>query len=87
MEKSDLVDILKRADAEVVFTKVDGTERVMQCTLRESFLKEVLGESYNKTPTKKENDAVLAVFDLEKRAWRSIRLDSIKEIQYNISSI
>jgi hypothetical protein len=30
---TNLKDILKRADLEIVFTKVDGTERVMKCTL------------------------------------------------------
>jgi hypothetical protein len=61
----------------VTFEKKDGTERVMNCTLQVSIVPQVNTES-----TRKENDDVVAVWDLEKDAWRSFRVDSIKSVEY-----
>ena len=58
----------------VKFIKNDGSVREMICTLLES-----LAIPYEKKTDKQkpENDEVLAVWDVEKHAWRSFRLDSI----------
>jgi len=62
----------------VIFTKVDGTERHMRCTLMEEYLPEHNSEDNKKV--RKENPDVVAVWDLDKNAWRSFRVDSVKEI-------
>lgn len=65
----------------VVFTKTDGTERTMKCTLDPSILpKQEIKEGA--TP-KKQNDSVLAVYDIEVQGWRSFRLKSVKEVVIN----
>ncbi len=61
----------------VTFEKKDGTERVMNCTLQVSIVPQVDAES-----TRKGNDNVVAVWDLDKDAWRSFRVDSIKSVEY-----
>lgn len=65
-------------DIVVTFTKKDGTERVMRCTLREDAI-----PVYEKKTegTKEKNDDVFAVFDLDQRGWRSFRWDSVTGIR------
>lgn len=60
----------------VVFVKKDGTERKMKCTLRGDMIPapRETTESAQKRTRSEEN---LAVWDLEKEAWRSFRYDSI----------
>jgi hypothetical protein len=79
MKKSEIQKILRDRVATVTFTKTDGTQRVMKCTLKESSIPvahQPKGES-----TRKENDNVLAVFDVEKEGWRSFAMDSIINVQ------
>mgnify|MGYP003660898410 CR=1 FL=1 len=57
----------------VLFTKKDGTERLMECTLHEDYVPEIKG-------TKAINPDVIAVYDIEAEGWRSFRWDSIKNV-------
>ena len=54
--------------------KSDGSIREMVCTLQESFT-----VPYEKKTNKQkaESDETVAVWDIEKDAWRSFRIDSI----------
>lgn len=63
---------------EVTFTKVDGTERKMKCTLKSDMLPASEAASADK-PRETPTDAI-AVWDLEKSAWRSFKASSVKEI-------
>jgi len=69
--KNALVDNL--SEVRIKFTKKDGTERDMLCTLAESKIPEDKKPKSDTTIT----DDVLRVFDLEKQDWRSFRWDSI----------
>jgi len=61
----------------VTFTKVDGTERTMRCTLQEG----VVVPHEKKTERVKEaKENLVAVWDLEKSAWRSFKFDAIKTV-------
>ena len=65
----------------VVFTKADGSPRVLKGTLLAEHLPKHLGDTEDANhPTRKVSDDVLAVWDIENKGWRSFRLDSIKEI-------
>jgi hypothetical protein len=75
MKRDILVEGLKRNLMKVNFTKVNGEERTMNCSLHES----LLPESTPSATTKKENLDVIAVWDIDKGAWRSFRLDSITD--------
>jgi hypothetical protein len=66
----------------VVFTKKDGTERVMECTTATSLVPIV--ESTEPKREKKVNDDVMPVYDLENKAWKSFRWDSIKQVRLEI---
>lgn len=76
----------------ITFTKKDGTERVMRCTISESLVPQVLHETNTDNPidfpvAKKErkiNEDVMPVYDLESQAWKSFRWDSIKSVSFTI---
>ena len=74
--KEELKTYLQQNNATVVFTKADGTERTLKCTLQESVFP-VVEQSESKR-IKTENPDVLSVWDLENSGWRSFRIDSIK---------
>jgi len=77
-----LISHMKFGPITVTFTKKDGTERVMSCTLKPELLPEqVLKEG--STP-RKENLDSLRVFDLEKKEWRSFIIKSIKQVQFDL---
>jgi len=78
--KDKLKKILQTDDLTVMFTKKDGTNRIMNCTLREVHLP----LSMQKESTRKENVDVLSVWDLDVKDWRSFRIDSIKD--YSVTS-
>lgn len=82
-EKEWLKNILRTTHATIVFEKKDGTLREMKCTLSESRIPSEFMPKNEKTSTRAVNDNALAVFDLEKNAWRSFRYDSIKEIHFD----
>lgn len=69
----------------VVFTKVNGDNRVMHCTLNASLLPEQM-DLEEQIQKKKPNPDVLAVYDVEAKGWRSFRWDSIKEFttEFNV---
>jgi hypothetical protein len=52
----------------------------MRCTLGAGYLP-VTAEKEIK---RKENTEVLAVWDMDKSAWRAIRYETIKEIRFDI---
>lgn len=79
LSKIELKESLFKSVAKVVFNKSDGSIREMVCTLMPKYLPEQIAE---KTNTRKDNDSVLAVWDIEKESWRSFRLDSIVDVEY-----
>lgn len=80
-DRDYIVEQLRTRVLEVDFTKADGSQRTMKCTLRGDLLppapKPVIDTL--KQP-KAENLDVIAAYDLESKGWRSFRLDSIDSI-------
>ena len=72
-----VANILSSEVANVTFTKSDGSERVMKCTL----VDEYIPNTDERTSTRAVNESVLPVWDIDKNAWRSFRIDSVKAIQ------
>lgn len=73
--KDHIKSILKDEVVTVRFTKNDGTERTMRCTLIEQFLPASFQTGF--VPKKAENPDVIAVWDLDAKGWRSFRVDTI----------
>lgn len=77
LSKSTIKHMLQSGVVNVKFTKSDGTERDMRCTLMETYIK----PHEKKTDReKKVNEDVVSVWDVEKEGWRSFRYDSIINI-------
>lgn len=69
-------------DLRITFTKVDGTERVLHCTLAESRIpteKRPAGENATSY-----SSSAIRVFDIEKQDWRAFRWDSVKRIEFSL---
>jgi hypothetical protein len=73
----DLINDLRDGVCRVTFTKKDGTERKMKCTLNEKFMPKIEFAKDTKE-VKEPNKEVVKCWDLEKEAWRSFRVDSVK---------
>ena len=73
-----LTEELRNNIITVVFTKKDGTERVMKCTLKS----DVVVPYEQKTERKKvQNEEIVSVWDVEKNAWRSFNITTISEVR------
>lgn len=78
--REQLKDQLRTGVTTITFTKVDGTERVMKATLDRSLLPEQMDvEEY--ISEKRQNEDVLAVWDVEKEGWRSFRLENVIRVE------
>ena len=78
--KEDIVKQLHESVCTVTFTKVNGEERVMSCTLKESLLP-AQTDVEELIQKKKPNPDVLAVWDTVAEGWRSFRWDSLKDFK------
>jgi len=78
MKISKLKQALLESQCEVVFTKADGSERVMQCTLMDSIVPTTVVNPDK--PERKVNPDVQPVWDTEAQAWRAFRWDSLKSL-------
>lgn len=78
---------LYTSTCKVVFEKVNGELREMFCTLDPSLTPtvEVKDDSDNLRPKKKPNEQVVVAWDLDKKDWRSFRLDKVKEFMTNVN--
>lgn len=85
--------VLHNDIATVVFTKTDGTERSMRCTLNPY----LMPEEFPKVPeltedgkpvvteakVRKHNPDIRTAYDLDAKAWRSFRWTSIKSVTFD----
>jgi hypothetical protein len=79
--KYELKETLRNGVYTVVFEKVDGTERRMECTLDPTFMPaQLLTEQQETAKIRNENDDVLAVWDTQAKGWRSFHVSKIKEV-------
>lgn len=80
--KEVLKENLTNCIAKIVFNKADGSVREMLCTLMTDYLPpQNVEESVRHLP-RKQNDNVLAVWDIDNKGWRSFHIDSITNIEY-----
>jgi hypothetical protein len=73
-----LLSALKE-DLTITFTKVDGTERVMPCTLRSDALPPVALAEHHKTKVYKPE--TISVWCLDKNEWRSFRVMNVISVK------
>jgi hypothetical protein len=76
---NEVVDRLRNEILTVTFMKVDGSERVMNCTLLPQYLPE--DARYSGSVLSEEAGNAVRVWDIGVGSWRSFRLDSIKSVK------
>lgn len=80
MEKEQYVQELKEGICEVIFTKRDGSQRIMNATLNDKILEEIFGQRQDndgEKKTRKQSEDVVVCLDVDKKEWRSFRMDSV----------
>ena len=83
--------LLQKGAVTVTFTKADGTDRDMRCTLNPeqlplvSITGPVDGIVKESKQRKQPDEHSLRVFDLEKGEWRSFRFDRLKKVTAELS--
>lgn len=80
-----LFSMLKLGPVQVTFTKADGSERVMNCSLQKGVVPEyerkTEAKSEGEAEAKPKNEDIMFVWDLDKSSWRSFKLSTIKHVQ------
>jgi hypothetical protein len=84
--------LLQNSEVTVTFTKADGTERDMLCTLDHSRIPVSVAKPVSTTapvdgivresrkPKKEPDPHSIRVFDLEKQEWRSFRFERLRKV-------
>lgn len=67
----------------VTFTKKDGSERAMFCTLSAGRIPADKAPK-NQTPASEDTGSAVRVFDTEKSEWRSFRWDSVIKLEFTL---
>ena len=73
LNREQIVNKLKEGVVSLSFEKVDTTQREMTATLDETFI-----EYQGSGKDKKKSEDVLAVWDMDKNAWRSFRWSKLR---------
>jgi hypothetical protein len=84
--------LLQNGEISITFTKADGTDRYMLCTLDHSRIPVSVAKPVSTTapvdgivresrkPRKEPDPHSIRVFDLEKQEWRSFRFDRLRKV-------
>ena len=81
IDKYGLKEILQNGIVSVVFEKVDGTIREMNCTLnKEHMPPQLLTEEQNAAKIRTENDDLLSVWDVDANGWRSFYISKVRKV-------
>jgi hypothetical protein len=75
--RQDVMNMLNNDILTVTFTKLNGEERVMRCTLLTEYLP---GGTVAPQLLQEDTGDTISVWDTEVNGWRSFRLSSVKTI-------
>lgn len=79
--KPDLKNLLEQNVVVVDFTKLNGDKRVMTCTLREDMKpRATKDDTMSQKKVREVSDAVVSVWDVNAKGWRSFRYDRINTV-------
>ena len=80
--KEELKLLLSQNVLTVDFTKLDGDKRVMTCTLREDMKPTATKtDPLSQKKVREVSDAVVSVWDVNAKGWRSFRYDRINSTE------
>lgn len=78
MQRDEIIETLKNGIHTVTFTKVDGTQRTMPCTLDPALLPVV--ELRESSTQRKTNLETLKVYVTDINQWRSFKIQNLISI-------
>lgn len=82
MNRQEILNKLKQGIWSVTFTKVNGEIRTMPCTLKEELLPPARKEDpASQKKIRALNEAVIVAYCMDKREWRSFRVDNVTSIK------
>ena len=76
-----LIGLLKTNKVQVIFTKSDGTERTMNCTLREDI---AVPYERKTEKVKVQNLDIVPCWDIDKGEWRSFKISSLIYVNFSL---
>lgn len=82
MTRDEIVEKLRTGVYSVTFTKVNGEQRTMPCTLMESFLPPARAEDpITQKKVRDINEKVIAAWCVDKKEFRSFRVENVTNIE------
>ena len=78
--RDGLIDLLRHNIVSVTFTKVNGEERVMDCTLQANLIPNAPTQNGELIVEGKTTSNNIAVWDVNANGWRSFRVASVKNV-------
>lgn len=79
--REQLTELLNTGECLVEFTKVNGENRTMPCTLKEELIPPQIVLEGKEPRAKKINNDVLSVWCLDKKEWRSFRIANVTSVK------
>ena len=78
MDRNVIQQALKENMVEVTFTKVNGEQRVMTCTLDSKLIPPpTKNDTMSQTKVRELNEEVLVVWDVNAKGWRCFRVANV----------
>jgi hypothetical protein len=77
----NVLEQLKNNVLQVTFSKVNGEERIMPCTLQTEYMPELSESKVQRAEELSVNKSVIRAFAIDKQSWRSFRVDNVKAIE------
>ena len=77
LTRNEMKEMLQTSQCRVIFTKLNGEERNMLCTLREDIIPAATKDPITQKKVRDLNEEVLAVWDTKAEGWRSFRISNV----------
>ena len=77
LTRNEMKEMLQKSQCRVIFTKVNGEERNMVCTLKEGVIPKASKDPITQKKVRDISEEVLAVWDVNKKGWRSFRVGNV----------
>lgn len=77
--RDNLIETLRHNIVTVSFTKINGEDRVMRCTLISDHIPNA-PKANGHLIAETTNKETISVWDLTSNAWRSFRVDNVKSV-------
>lgn len=83
LTRNEMMEMLTTSKCRVIFTKLNGEERDMLCTLREDLIPQATKEPITQKAVREINVEVIPVWDVKAEGWRSFRVDNVVSFSHD----